>query len=194
MINSQQSKLIVVCLLLVILGAILLKDQAGFVPISALVNGREPGDGEASEVDEAEPGVVTNAPPRYLTELKNWHQLFSQQEHRRDPFRSTIDSSPKARLPKDGRAATPGLQLQAISRNDRRALVVISGQVLGVGDVIHGYEVAHIDRDWVLLKGMEGPERKLQLDFRNKLTEGAEAPAPGQPASSEDPPDSPPAK
>lgn len=191
MINSQRGKLIGVGVLLAILGAILLKDHAGLVPIATFVSGREPGDGEASADEETEPGVATNAAPRYLTELKNWRQLFSLQDHRRDPFRSTIEPSTKTVPSNDGRTVSLGLQLQAISRNAHRALVVINGQILGVGDAIQGYKLAHIDRDWVLLKPNEGPERKLQLDFHKNPGEGSEPEVRGQPGPSEDPADSP---
>lgn len=174
--NLLQNKVAVACLMAIAL--VLAGFQLNlFKPSQVfMVTGRE-AEAEAPADAEEVDVTLTNAPPRYLTGLRDWHQTLIHQTVKRDPFRSPEVPSAfgGVRSPERTNKTSVSLNLQAISQHNDRRFVVVDGSVLGIGDKLAGLEVVQIEPRWVLLRGPEGLERKLELHFEGTSGSGDRA-------------------
>ena len=157
-----QSKFGVTVLALVAVVAVVWR----FVPSSrtafALVAAREP---EADALAEGAAMITTNSPPRYVTALGRWKELFPDRDLHRDPFtfRSAHETS-------TGEVAEPEassllrMELQAISVQGDRSFAVINRQIVSPGERISGYTVERISSRRVILNAASG-RRILEINF-----------------------------
>lgn len=179
MSNFLQSKGAVAFLVVSAVGMIAYQSNLFVGPNVHLVVGRQAEVDESVESEENEP-MVTNTPPRYLAGLRDWQKTISKTPPGRDPFlplltNATTNSLAPFMGPMGKRALS--FSLQAISHHNQRRFAVIDGVILGEGDRLADFQVVQIDRQSVLLRGQEGVERRLQLEFSNEPARESESQA-----------------
>ena len=162
--NLLQNKFAVSLLLIAALGLAAVQGNLFVGRGTFVASGREAAPDEPSENAEDGEAVVTNTPPRYLTGLRDWQQMFPTNTPRRDPFRSLQTGSVNAvTTTLDTTTPRKSLELQAISLHDQRRFAVIGGQVVTEGESFDGFQVITIDKQGVLLRSPDGTERKIQM-------------------------------
>ena len=110
----------------------------------------------------AGPVTMPPPPPVDLSVAPAWN---------RDPFRRAgveaprpEDVTPAAAAP----MAAPDPVVGAIMFSPERRLAIVNGRITGVGDRLDGGIVADITRDAILVRDLEGDERRYALHGTNK--------------------------